>query len=215
MKRLIIVSILMVLPMFSFASGGSIDLKKSGYDIHNKDSLRKGFDIYMAKCASCHSARFMRFERIAQDLEIDDMESKLPYGTKKLSATIPAAMTAEMGETAFGVAPPDLTLYTNYRSSDWVYTYLVSFYQDSNSKTGFNNHLVPNVAMPWVLAGDQMTKTEGEFRTDMRDLTNFMTYMAEPIRPFREGLLKYVMAFLSVLLVVVWLLNREYWKDIH
>ncbi|MBV1882459.1 MAG: cytochrome c1 [Pseudomonadales bacterium] len=218
MKRLIIVSILLCFPVLATASGGSAELMHSGYDIHDKDSLRKGAKLYIDNCASCHAAKFMRYERIAQDLEMTDedvMTNLVRFGAKKLSDSIPAAMTPEMGETAFGVAPPDLTLEANYRGADWVYTYLMSFYKDESAPTGYNNHLLPGVAMPWVMAYAQSSKSEEEFATEMRDLTNFMVYMAEPIRPYRETLGKYVLGFLVILLIPTWLLKNDYWKDIH
>lgn len=218
MKQLIIVGLLLCFPVLATASGSAVELMRSGYDIHDKDSLRKGAKLYMDNCASCHAAKYMRYERIAQDLDMSDedvMKNLVRYGAKKLSDTIPAAMTAEMGETAFGIAPPDLTLISNYRGADWVYTYLMSFYKDENAATGYNNPLLPGVAMPWVLAYAQSSKSEKEFATDMRDLTNFMAYMAEPIRPYRENLGKYVLGFLVILLIPTWLLKNEYWKDIH
>jgi len=69
--------------------------------------------------------------------------------------------------------------------------------------------------MPWVLASLQESMSEEEFSSEMRDLTNFMDYMAEPIKPWRLIFGKYVLIFLLILLIPVWLLKKEYWKDIH
>ncbi|MDP7153657.1 MAG: cytochrome c1, partial [Gammaproteobacteria bacterium] len=98
---------------------------------------------------------------------------------------------------------------------DWVYSYLMGFYRDENSTFGYNNRVLNNVAMPWILAGNQETMSKEEFSRDMRDLTNFMDYMAEPIKPWRQNFGKYVIIFLLVLLLPVWLLKREYWREIH
>ncbi|MFT5085023.1 MAG: ubiquinol-cytochrome c reductase cytochrome b subunit [Lentisphaeria bacterium] len=56
---------------------------------------------------------------------------------------------------------------------------------------------------------------EEEFDKSVHDLVNFMTYMAEPIAHSRTRIGVYVFLFLGVLLVFTWLLNREYWKDVH
>ena len=57
--------------------------------------------------------------------------------------------------------------------------------------------------------------TPEEFDAAVYDLVNFMTYMAEPQAEERKRIGVYVFLFLGVLLVFTWLLNREYWKDVH
>jgi len=101
------------------------------------------------------------------------------------------------------------------RGSDWVYSYLTSFYADESRPWGVNNHVFKDVGMPHVLQTMQDSLSEKEFKTNMADLTNYMVYMAEPIRATRESLGYKVIAFLFVLLFFVYMLNREYWKDIH
>ena len=54
-----------------------------------------------------------------------------------------------------------------------------------------------------------------EFDENMRDLVNFLAYVAEPMAGERKRIGIYVMLFLAVFWVFAWLLNREYWKDIH
>ncbi|MBT4519472.1 MAG: cytochrome c1 [Halieaceae bacterium] len=224
------------------AAENSINLQDPGNDIHDKASLRNGAKLYMNHCASCHAGKYMRFERVARDLEFSEQEinSLMRYGVTKVTESIKSAMTQEAGEMAFGVAPPDLSLEANYRGKKWLYTYLMTFTRDKSSTTGYNNGVMPNVAMPWVLAGyqaslegqtnswnqkkmlatkagtlDSLEPEPQSFAMEMRDLTNFMVYMAEPIRPFRERFGKYVLFFLLVLLLPVWMLKKEYWKDIH
>ncbi|MDY0070397.1 MAG: cytochrome b N-terminal domain-containing protein [Porticoccaceae bacterium] len=59
------------------------------------------------------------------------------------------------------------------------------------------------------------TMTPEEFDTAVYDLVNFMGYMADPVAEKRKTIGIYVLLFLAFLLVWVWLLNREYWKDVH
>jgi len=47
------------------------------------------------------------------------------------------------------------------------------------------------------------------------DLVNFMTYMAEPVRPLREKIGLYVLAFIALFGIFAYLLKREIWKDVH
>jgi ubiquinol-cytochrome c reductase cytochrome c1 subunit len=243
MKKVITTIALLLTSALVQASGDSLQLLKADIDIHDKASLRNGAKIYMDHCAACHAAKYMRFERIAMDLDFSEEQTNelMRFGVEKTHEPIKALIAPEMGAMLFGIAPPDLSLVAKYRGEDWLYTYLMTFTEDETTSTGYNNKVMPNVAMPWALANvqaslerrsaawkaerqqamkdrhlHQLMKTEpASFATEMRDLTNFMAYMAEPIRPYRERAGKYVLLFLLVLLVPVWLLKNEYWKDVH
>jgi len=123
--------------------------------------------------------------------------------------------------------------------ADWLYTYMISFYIDESRPFGVNNTVFPNVGMPHVLweleglkkkvtvkdeDGHETTKfvqvTEGkmtpaEYKQNMKDLVNFMTYMAEPIRIERQRTGIFVMFFLVIFFIIAYLLKKEYWKDVH
>ena len=59
------------------------------------------------------------------------------------------------------------------------------------------------------------TMNEAEYEQAVFDLTNFLTYLAEPMAEQRKHIGRWVLLFLLLLLVPVVLLNREYWKGIH
>ncbi len=217
--RLLIITITMLLfSTVGHASDAPVELKSADTDIHDKESLRRGAQLFIDHCTTCHSAKYMRFERIAQDLEISEEDVKnnmMRFGATKITDSIKSALTPEAGEQVYGIAPPDLTLEAKYQGVDWVFSYLTGFYKDENATFGYNNHVMNNVAMPWVLAPLQDSMSEEEFSGNMRDLTNFMDYMAEPIKPWRQNFGKYVIIFLLILLIPVWLLKKEYWRDIQ
>ena len=56
---------------------------------------------------------------------------------------------------------------------------------------------------------------EEEFDTAMYNLVNFLAYTAEPMKADRQRIGVYVLLFIAIFFVFSWLLNREYWKDIH
>ncbi|MAF82511.1 MAG: cytochrome c1 [Gammaproteobacteria bacterium] len=218
MKLLYLTITLTLLSTALLAAESPVELLSANTDIQDKASLRRGAYLFINQCTSCHSAKYMRYARLARDLEISEEEvvdNMLRFGATKISDTISSAMTPDAGEKAYGIAPPDLTLEAKYRGVDWVYSYLMGFYKDEKTTFGYNNRVMNNVAMPWILASSQESMSEEEFSRDMRDLTNFMDYMAEPIKPWRQNFGKYVIIFLLVLLIPVWLLKREYWRDIH
>ncbi|MBV1912266.1 MAG: cytochrome c1, partial [Cycloclasticus sp.] len=154
------------------------------------------------------------------------------------------SMRPKDAEKWFGVNPPDLSLIARSRGSDWLYTYLKSFYVDETRPFGVDNALFPKVGMPNVLSDLQGLQkavykdveledgtvrrvidhleisepgrmNEKEFDKAMNDLVNFMTYMGEPAKLERQRLGWKVLLFIFLMLVVFYFLKKEYWKDIH
>ena len=218
MKKLIILLVAMSLPMFVQASSGKNEhIVTAPINMDDKASLQKGAQLFVNNCQGCHSANFMRYERVSDDLEIpaDIMMENLVFTGGKIGDVMVSAIPQDLAKKWFGTAPPDLSLQARVRGADWVYSYLTSFYADESRPWGVNNHVFKDVGMPHVLQTMQDSLSEKEFKTNMADLTNYMVYMAEPIRATRESLGYKVIAFLFVLLFFVYMLNREYWKDIH
>jgi ubiquinol-cytochrome c reductase cytochrome c1 subunit len=245
MKRMILVALLAIVPGLSSAVGTGMPRAKVDTDPYDRESLQRGARIFVNYCLSCHSASYMRFSRLASDLNIADqlVVDNLMFVTDKIGNTMEVAMRAADAEQWFGVAPPDLSVIARSRGADWLYTFLTTFYLDSSRPTGVNNLVFKDTAMPhvlWELQGWQTpirrsqiengTKREvieglelttpgklqeAEFQQTVRDLVNFLAYMGEPAQLIRRRLGPWVIAFLGVLLVPVYLLKREYWRDIH
>lgn len=221
MKNLsyIILFISLSLSSFSFASGGGEHLTKISINPLNRtESLQNGAKLYINYCLGCHSAKYVRYERIAQDLEInlDDMKANLMFTSDKVGDPLTIALTHEQAKAWFGAIPPDLSLEARLRGTDWVYAYLTGFYHDESRPFGYNNKVFPSVGMPNVLEGMQADMSEEEFHSAAYDLTNFLDYIAEPIKKERIELGRWVIAFLVLIFLpaVLWL-NHEYWKDVH
>ena len=185
-------------------------------DFTNKGSLQRGAKTFMNYCVGCHSAQYVRYSRIAQDLEIPKelIEKYLMVTTDQIGDHITAKIDPEVQGNWFGAAPPDLSLETRLRGDDWVYTYLLSFYEDPSRPWGSNNLVLANAAMPHVLHNMQKELSEDEYRKNVGDLVNFMAWMAEPVRHDRKIYGAFVILFLLVLLIPVYLLNKEFWKDV-
>ena len=123
------------------------------FDLHDKPSLQNGAKLYMNYCAGCHSLKFQRYERTADDLGIphDLMQSELIFTGQKIGGLMETAMPAESAKNWFGGPPPDLTMVNRVRGGEWVYNYLRAFYLDESRPFGVNNKVFENVAMPHVL----------------------------------------------------------------
>lgn len=244
MKQLIFISVLLLAPAFGLASEGGFPLQDANVDLADKESLQRGAKYFVNHCMGCHSLKYMRYNRMGKDVGLSEIQVRqnFIFTNAKPGDPMENSMRPEDGVKWFGTEIPDLTLVTRRRSSDWVYTYLKSFYLDDSRPFGVNNAVFPQVGMPNILAGQQgiqkavYAKAEGEedhgalegfefvqqgsmspeeFDGMVRDLTNFLTYAGEPMKLERQRLGIYVLLFLAVLFVLAFALKKEYWKDVH
>ncbi|MGR8949897.1 MAG: cytochrome c1 [Gammaproteobacteria bacterium] len=136
------------------ASGGHTKLKDANVDLSSKTSLQRGAKVFVNYCVSCHSASFMRYNRIAKDLGLSEeaVEDNLMFTTNKIGDTMNVAMDPADSEAWFGVTPPDLSVIARSRGADWLFNFLQSYYVDDSKPTGVNNLIFTDTAMPHVLA---------------------------------------------------------------
>jgi len=226
------VFVLVMLPTLAFANV-EVHLDKAPIDPSDQASLQRGARTFINNCLNCHSANYMRYNRL-QDIGLTEKQIKenLLFTAEKVGDPMTSAMNKKDAKKWFGVAPPDLSVEVRARGADWVYTYMRSFYRDETRPSGWNNLVFDKVAMPHVLyelQGEQalnhethtLTLTKSgklsveEYDALVGDLTNFMAYMAEPAKQQRNRLGWFVLLFLGVLLVLTIKLKKAYWKDIH
>ncbi len=222
---------LVFLPIVAFANEAAIGVT-APIDATDYASLQRGARTFVNNCLNCHSANYMRYNRLKEiGLTEQQIKDNLLFAGEKVGDTMSIAMNPKDAKKWFGVAPPDLSVEVRARGADWIYAYLRGFYRDSTTATGWNNTVYDKVAMPHVLyelQGEQilnhethqleLTKpgklTPSEYNAFVGDLTNFMAYMAEPAKEQRKHLGWYALLFLGVLLVLAKKLKKEYWKDI-
>ncbi|MDH5184210.1 MAG: cytochrome c1 [Gammaproteobacteria bacterium] len=237
MRKLIIAFVIAVLPGMALAAG-NVHLEKVDIDLNNKESLQRGAKLFVNYCLSCHSAQYMRYNRMGRDIGLTDkqVEANLMFASEKVGETMTIAMPSEKSAKWFGTAPPDLSVISRSRGQDWLYNYLIGFYKDDSRPFGVNNTVFKDVGMPhvlWELEGlkepvynEEHHRTgwkyvskgklsPAEFDASARDLTAFLVYVGEPIQQTRKAIGIWVLLFLFVLFVVSYYLKREYWKDVH
>lgn len=218
------------------AEGPSIDLK-ADVDLGDTASLQRGAKYYANYCLGCHSLEYARYKTIGEDLKLSEKQlGDIMFTTSEPYDEVKVSMPAEEAEDWFGVTPPNLTLYARSKGSDYIYKYLMTFYVDESRPWGVNNLVLEGSSMPhvlWPLQGfqkahftedgefdhfEQITAgsmTPEQFSEAVNDITNFLTYVAEPARLERGGIGIGVMAFLAVFFVLAYALKKEYWKDIE
>ncbi len=147
------------------ASEGGLAWDKAPSKTNDVAALQHGAKLFANYCLNCHSAAFMRFNRL-KDIGLTDQQIKdnLLFTTDKVGETMKIAMDAKQAKDWFGGTPPDLTVIARSRSgaggtgADYLYTYLRTYYRDNTKATGWNNLAFPNVAMPhalWELQGER------------------------------------------------------------
>lgn len=217
--RTLTIALLCLLPVVALAGGGGHNpyIVEAPINLKDKVSLQNGAQLFVNHCMGCHGLKYMRYERMATDLGIpvEMAQQYLNFTTKKPGDTMENAMLEAESKEWFGNAPPDLTLEARLRTSDWLYSYLINFYEDDSRPYGYNNHVFPSVGMPHVMANMEKELSKEAFQQNMADLTNFLTYTAEPVRLERERLGVYVLLFLFVLFWPAYFMKKEYWKDVH
>ena len=232
----------------SASEGGHASWQRSAdNEVANLPSLQRGARNFMAYCAGCHSLQYMRYSRLAEDLKIPDeqRDAFIVPPNAKFSDYIKTSMPAQDATEWFGKAPPDLSLITRSRGTDYVFNFLTTFYADPASRqTGVNNLQLPGTAMPHVLSGLQGVQTvkwkqsehsgaaaQKEFETFepgvtgsltpaqydefVRDTVNFLAYVGDPSQLERQSLGVWVVLFLLMFTGIAYMLKAEYWKDVR
>jgi len=240
----IFLAAMMLVPAAAFGESAA-HLDHAGTDINNQASLQRGARNFVNYCLGCHSAKYVRWNRVGADLGIseEDLQQNLMFTGGKPFDTMQSAMPHAQAIEWFGVAPPDLSLIARSRGVDYLYTFLRSFYADASRPNGVNNLVLPNAAMPHVLADLQGVRTarielvthdgqatphivglaDGapgtlsaeEYDSFVRDTVNFLDYIGEPVKAKRQSMGIWVVLFLMVFWLFTYLLKKEYWKDIH
>lgn len=135
------------------AGGAQFLFKTPNIDETDLVSIQRGARVFVNYCLTCHSAEYMRYKRVADDLGIreDIMKKNLMFASDKIYEGMTVAIEPDDARTWFGVPPPDLSVIARARGKEWLYNYFMSFYRDDSKAVGVNNVTFPDVAMPHVL----------------------------------------------------------------
>lgn len=178
-----LLAVLLFAPLAAFAAESNVTLDRAPVDSRDLPSLQRGAKVFVNYCLNCHSANYMRYNRL-RDIGLTEQQilDNLIFTDAKVGDLMRIAMDPKDAKEWFGAPPPDLTVVARSRSShagsgaDWLYTYLRGFYRDPARPSGWNNTVYPNVGMPhvlWELQGEQVLKevkvqAAGYMKTEMR-----------------------------------------------
>ena len=227
---------LLSLASSSFAASGHAQLDSIEIDATNTASLQRGARTFTNYCLSCHEASYMLYSRLGKDLGLtnEEIEQNLLFTADKVGAeTMTNAMRSADAKRWFGATPPDLSVIARARGTDWLYTYMRTFYKDTTRVIGSNNVTFDKVGMPHILWQQQgyLSLEHGEHENHLvqatkgtldkagydsmsYDLVNFLAYLAEPSKLQRLALGKWVLLYLFLLFLVAYPLKKAFWQDI-
>lgn len=218
-------------------------LAAANTNVNSPAALQRGARLFFNYCSGCHSIKYMSYSRLGEDLNLtpDEVLKNFAFTGARIGDQVVSNMPADHAAVWFGKPPPDLSLEARAKSPDWIYSYLKSFYLDPTRPIGWNNTVFPGASMPnvlWELQGMQHAKfaptkpgdepmveslepakggkqSSEEFDQTARDITTFLQYVGEPAALKRESVGVWVILYLAFFTFLAWLLNRNYWKDIH
>ena len=237
---LVLVGLIMAGPVSASEESG---LQSANVHLDDMASMQRGARLFFNYCSGCHSLQYLRYSRLAEDLKLDpkEVEKNFVFTGAKIGDHAVSHMPVEDAVKWFGKAPPDLSLEARSKGSDWIYSYLKSFYLDPSRPLGWNNTVFENASMPnalWELQGLQVAehvpaqaghdatigklelKTPGrqtpeQFDRTARDITAFLQYAGEPAALQRESMGVWVLLYLAFFTLIAYLLKLEFWKDVH
>ena len=245
MKKIILSLLLSVglVASVQASSEGGIAWDKAPNKSNDLPALQNGAKLFVNYCLSCHSAAYMRYNRLT-DIGLTEQQIKdnLLFTTDKVGETMKANIDARQAKDWFGANPPDLTVIARSRAghngtgADYLYTYMRTFYSDDTKASGWNNLAFPNVGMPhvlWELQGERRAvfdeKTHAfkgweqikpgsmsaeQYDQAVGDLVAYLQWMGEPAQNTRKTIGIFVLLFLFGFMYIAWRLNAAYWKDV-
>jgi len=178
-------------------------------------ALQNGAKLFVNYCLNCHNASSMRYNRLRDlGLSEEQIKANLLFTGEKVGEMMTTAMPAKDAKAWFGVVPPDLSVIARAKASpagtggDYLYTYLRTFYKDDTRPTGFNNLVVPNVAMPhvlWDLQGVQAAKfvEEKDPHDHSKTVHKFASF--EQVTPGKMSKLEYDTAVADLVGYMEWM----------
>jgi len=237
---LLLVSLLALCSVSASALAASdAALMHANVNLRDTAASQRGAKLFVNYCLSCHAASYMRYNRLAEDLNLGEelVMENLVFSDAKIGDTMEVAMRPDDAVSWLGKEPPNLSLIARSRGADWLYTYFLTFYRDESG--GWNNLALPNASMPhvfWQLQGIQEPvyanhdghrvieslelaqpglQTPAEYEDTVRDLVTFLEYLGEPAEVKRKNVGIWVMLFLALFALVAYALKAEYWRDVH
>jgi cytochrome c1 len=215
------------------------------FGTYDRASLRRGLQVYLEICASCHSLRLVAYRTLGsvgfsadeikalaatfevQDGPNDEGEMFTRPALPSDRFVSPYANDMEARSVNNGALPPDLSLITKARKGgpDYSHALLIGYKEEPPAGVEIGDGMHYNeyfpghqIAMPAPLSEDAVEYADGTKATVeqmSKDLVTFLAWAAQPELEERKQLGISVMLFLIVLTAMFYALKRRIWADVH
>lgn len=227
--KYLLISIIFLFSTFSFAQEEMpIALENVKINAHDMKSIQRGAKFFSTTCMACHTLIYMRYNKVAQDAGItyDKMPIKIaswPLGVK------PPDLSLEVNRRganwvytylhSFYLDPARPTGVNNLLVPDTAMAGIISAFQGQQIRVQparIMKKLFDSQYQWYDLVEVQTpgSMTPEQFDSTIVDLVNFLAYASEPYKVQQEYIGIGVIIFLTLLLALIYLLKREYWKMI-
>ncbi|MDQ6984585.1 MAG: cytochrome c1 [Ghiorsea sp.] len=207
-----------------FAAGASVTLKHATVDVTNQEQLLRGLTVFTDVCMGCHSAKYITYKGLMDYPELGvnrELADEL-RGENSLMSGLVTELSPEDAIESFGKIPPDLSLVVPGRRGgvNYIYSLLTGYAHDPAERVPEGNYNLyfpgNSTAMSDPLAWlDHEDDETAELEQQANDVTAFLAFVADPHQNTRRSMGKYVIGFLILLTLVLFLLKKEIWKDVH
>ncbi len=211
---------------------------------YDKAAVQRGFQVYREVCSLCHGLKFIAFRNLteigltedqakalASEFEIEDGpddQGEMYTRSGILADYYPSPFANEQEARANnnGAYPPDLSLITKARKNgaNYLYALLTGYVEPSEDMEigdGLNyNPYFPGqlIAMPQPLydeAVEYADGTDASIEQMSSDVTQFLSWAAEPKLEVRKRVGVKTLLFLLVLTALFYATKRKIWAKAH
>ncbi len=214
---------LVTFPLLASASTEGPELKHAGISL-DRDTLRKGLQVFSETCISCHSAKYITYRDLMDypEIGLTRKEADELRGDKSLLSGLVTALSPADAKAAYGKIPPDLSVIARAREGggDYIYSILTGFAHDPKGRIPDGNYNLyfpgNNIAMPDPLSWlDHDKDEEADLKEQARAVASFLVFIGDPHQQERRALGRWVILFLVLLTLVLYALKREVWRDVE
>ncbi len=212
---LVVGAIVLLTSMGGAMAAASGELKDIDVDQSN-EARQRGAEIVMSTCMLCHSLKYVKFMDLS-DIGMDKEQILDMLDDQKIEDRMMSLTPIEVREESYGKLPPDLSLMAIARKKgpDYIYTLLTDYYYREDGET--DNHLFPGIKMPDALAyADAETDADlADVEAQASDVVSFLVWTADPNADERKRLGVYVIIYLIILTVLLYLVKKRVWRQVH
>ncbi len=214
------------------------------FGTYDRSAVQRGLQVYRDVCAGCHGLKYIAFRNlleiglsedqakaIAAEYTVMDGpndEGEMFERSGKLSDYMPSPFDNEKAARASnnGAFPPDLSLIVKARpgGENYIYSLLVGYAEapdgvELGDGMSYNPYFPGHqIAMAPPIEDEAVEYADGTAPSKeqiAKDVVTFLAWTAEPTLEARKQMGVKVVLYLIILTIVLYMVKRKVWSDVH